>query len=78
MTPGRCAWVVGTFDTKEEELLYIARLMNGKGVQVRTVDIGPRSASAAADITAQQVAQWHPGGVEAVRGGSDRALASPP
>lgn len=73
--PSGRAWVVGTFDTKSEELLYIARLIRAQGVQVLTVDVGTRSDSSAADMGAGEVARWHPGGAQAVLGGSDRGAS---
>lgn len=68
------AWVVGTFDTKADELNYMAGLLRAAGVPVVTVDIGTRSESQA-DIPAHAVAAHHPQGADAVFGASDRGVA---
>lgn len=65
-------WVVGTFDTKAEELLYLARLIRQAGVLVRTVDIGTRGGSQGADISADEVASYHSQGAGQVLGSTDR------
>jgi uncharacterized protein (UPF0261 family) len=69
------AWVVGTFDTKAAELLYIAGLLRAAGLRTVTVDIGTRSPAGAADITAQEVASHHPDGAGAVFDAADRGVA---
>lgn len=69
------AWVVGTFDTKAAELLYLAGLLRAAGVRVLTVDIGTRSAPDVADIDAATVARHHPKGAAAVFEPSDRGEA---
>lgn len=69
------AWVVGTFDTKATELLYLAGLLRAAGVRVLTVDIGTRSAAGVADIDAATVAYHHPRGAAAVFEPSDRGEA---
>ncbi len=69
------AWVVGTFDTKAEEILYLAGLLRAAGVATTTVDVGPRSSDERADVRAAEVAAWHPQGAAAVHGSTDRAEA---
>lgn len=69
------AWVVGTFDTKAEELLYLAGLLRAAGLQAETVDVGTRSPDARADIDARAVARHHPRGESAVFGVADRGQA---
>ncbi|MEJ7928615.1 Tm-1-like ATP-binding domain-containing protein [Ramlibacter sp. AN1015] len=64
-------WVVGTWDTKAEELAYLCGLLRARGVAVTAVDVGTRSPTAQADIAAEDVAGHHPGGRQAVFG-SDR------
>src|SRR5690348_5602180 len=73
----RCAYVVGTFDTKGEELRYIGRLLREAGLDTVLVDVGTRSLpnEPGADITAEGVAAHHPGGVNAVLGTGDRGVA---
>ncbi|MGB6103574.1 MAG: Tm-1-like ATP-binding domain-containing protein [Pusillimonas sp.] len=71
-----CVWVVGTFDTKAQELDYVAGLMREAGVSVVTVDIGTSGGGvASADISAPQVASHHPDGATAVLEGTDRGAA---
>jgi uncharacterized protein (UPF0261 family) len=65
-------WVVGTWDTKAEELNYLASLLRGRGVSVTTVDVGTRrepSGPGPVDMPASQVAASHPQGAGAVFGG---------
>lgn len=69
------AWVVGTFDTKAAELLYIAGLLRAAGLRTVTVDIGTRSPAGVADIAAREVAGHHPDGAAAVFEATDRGVA---
>lgn len=69
------AWVVGTFDTKAAELLYIAGLLQAAGLRTVTVDIGTRSPAGVADIAAREVASYHPDGAGAVFDAADRGVA---
>jgi len=67
------AWVVGTFDTKADELHYLAQLLRATGVPVLTVDISTRPrAESGADVTAQAVAAHHRDGAAAVFDSGDR------
>ena len=51
------AYVVGTFDTKGDELRYVADLIRDAGHEVTTVDVGTSDAGARrADVTAADVA----------------------
>jgi len=69
------AVVAGTFDTKGEELSYIATLLRAAGLVVRTVDLGTSGDLTNADIAAQTVAACHPDGADAVLGQKDRGAA---
>jgi len=69
------AWVVGTFDTKGEELNYLAALLGRAGVQVVTVDVSTGGQPAQADIGAREVAACHPNGAGAVFEANDRGQA---
>lgn len=68
-------YVVGTFDTKAEELSYVARLVRERGMAVTTVDVGTTTRSAEADISAQDVAAYHPEGAARVLSAGDRGKA---
>jgi uncharacterized protein (UPF0261 family) len=68
------ACVAGTYDTKGEELRYIADLLRGAGVQVRTVDLGT-TGMGTADVSAAEVARHHPDGPDAALGQTDRGAA---
>ncbi|MEQ8291210.1 MAG: Tm-1-like ATP-binding domain-containing protein [Roseovarius sp.] len=74
MTSGR-VYVVGTFDTKAEELTYVARLVAETGIAVTTVDVGTTESSAEADIAAHDVASHHPEGGACVLKAGDRGKA---
>ena len=72
---GKRVYVVGTCDTKAEELAYARSLIRAAGVEAVLVDVGTRSETGVADVPAREVAARHPGGVDAVLGGSDRGAA---
>ncbi|TIS17709.1 MAG: UPF0261 family protein, partial [Mesorhizobium sp.] len=58
-------YVVGTADTKGEELAFLADAAAGGGSVVR-VDIGTRGATVPVDVAASEVAAHHPDGAGAV------------
>ena len=68
--------VAGTFDTKAEELTFIADRLRAAGVNVRTIDLstgsGPRGKT---DVSAAQVADHHLDGAAAVMKNTDRGAA---
>lgn len=68
-------WIIGTFDTKSDELLYLADCVRRAGVHALTVDIGTLSRDARADIPAHQVAAFHDLGAGHVLSGEDRGKA---
>ncbi|MFD1380372.1 ABC transporter permease [Fodinicurvata halophila] len=70
----RCAYVVGTFDTKGRELRFIENRLERLGLRTRTVDLSTSGKPSSADIGPQEVARCHPGGVSAVFSG-DRGEA---
>ncbi len=68
------AAVAGTFDTKGEELSYIADRLRAAGVEARTIDLGTTGAGTA-DVSAAQIAACHPEGADAVLSLDDRGAA---
>jgi len=68
------AAVAGTFDTKAAELGYIAEQLRAAGVNTRTVDLGT-TGTGTADVSATEVATFHPDGANAVLGLDDRGAA---
>jgi uncharacterized protein (UPF0261 family)/ABC-type branched-subunit amino acid transport system ATPase component len=66
---GRSALVVGTFDTKGDELRYIRDRLRAYGVPTRTVDLSTSGKPSRADVTPSQVAAMHPNGSAAVFNG---------
>ncbi|MER8463710.1 Tm-1-like ATP-binding domain-containing protein [Mesorhizobium sp. M1396] len=68
-------YVVGTADTKGEELAFLADAITATGAAVSRVDVGTRDATVPVDITAKEIAGHHPDGRGAVLGGSDRGAA---
>jgi uncharacterized protein (UPF0261 family) len=78
---GGSAYVVGTFDTKDAELRYVAELIAKAGIRVTTVDLSTTGGSGAGGTTvgAHEVAGHHPGGADAVftgdRGSAIAAMA---
>ncbi len=72
-------WVVGTFDTKADELHFVAQCLREQGVAVRTADLATSGGQGApvkegVDFGALEVASRHPGGSTAVFTG-ERATA---
>ncbi|TPK62366.1 UPF0261 family protein [Mesorhizobium sp. B2-4-19] len=68
-------YVVGTADTKGEELAFLADAIAATGANVCRVDVGTRDATVPVDIAAKDVAGHHPRGHAAVLGGDDRGTA---
>lgn len=69
-------YVVGTADTKGEEMAFLAGVIRAAGRSVATIDVGTRKPAIATDIAAQKVAEHHPGGgAGAVLGIDDRGTA---
>ncbi len=72
--PRRPILLIGTADTKAEELSYLASILRSRH-SVETIDIGTRASTLAVDVSAATVAGHHPEGVSAVLGGEDRGRA---
>lgn len=68
-------YAIGTADTKGEELAYLADRIKAAGGAPLRVDVGTRAPSVPVDVTAQDVARFHPNGAGAVLGGDDRGTA---
>jgi uncharacterized protein (UPF0261 family) len=68
-------FVIGTMDTKGEELRFARDCVRRAGAEAVLVDVGTKGAGEGADVTAGSVAAHHPGGAGAVLGGSDRGAA---
>ncbi len=68
-------YVIGTCDTKEQELRYAKALVEAQGVPAVLVDVGTRGAGSACDVPAAEVARHHPEGAAAVLGLDDRGRA---
>lgn len=68
-------YVIGTLDTKGEELSYARACIRATGVSAVLVDVGTRAVSAGADIPATEVAAHHPDGADAVLKAGDRGAA---
>jgi len=71
----RRVYVVGTHDTKGEELAFLAGLVAAQGLPVVRVDVGTRQAASDVDVTAAEIAAFHPAGAKAVLGLDDRGAA---
>ncbi len=68
----RRIYVVGTADTKGEELAYLADAVRAAGADAARVDVGTRAPTIPVDVSAREVADHHPDGAGAVLGGDDR------
>jgi len=76
----RAVYVVGTFDTKGEELTFVCERIRAQGVAVVSVDVSTSGRDdSRADVAAREVASHHPGGSAAVftgeRGSAVSAMA---
>ena len=74
---GLKAYIVGTLDTKGEELFYLRDRLAAEGAQACIVDAstGAGPAPPGADVSAAEVAGLHPDGAGAVLGLEDRGQA---
>lgn len=68
-------YVVGTADTKGEELAFLADAIAATGAVVARVDVGTRGATVPVDVSADEVAGHHPDGGSAVLDIDDRGTA---
>jgi uncharacterized protein (UPF0261 family) len=68
-------YVVGTADTKGQELDYVRALVHASGVPSVLVDVGIRPPAIPVDIPARTVAAFHPQGADHVLLGTDRGSA---
>jgi uncharacterized protein (UPF0261 family) len=68
-------YVVGTADTKGEELAYLADHVAARGLPVVRVDIGTSGQPDGFDVGPAEVAAFHPQGAGAVLGLTDRGTA---
>ena len=68
-------YVIGTFDTKGEELFYAASCVKAAGADVTTVDISTTPSTAKCTFSATEVASFHPHGKDAVLQLGDRGAA---
>jgi uncharacterized protein (UPF0261 family)/ABC-type branched-subunit amino acid transport system ATPase component len=78
-TIGRNGYVVGTFDTKRVELMFIVNCLKRLGIKTVTVDLATSGRPSPADIPPREVAALHPEGPSAIfgtdRGASVSAMA---
>lgn len=68
-------YVIGTMDTKGEELRFAAGCLRRAGAEPVLVDVGTRGAGEGADVTAAEIAAHHPEGAGMVLGRDDRGAA---
>ena len=68
-------YVVGTADTKGDELAFLADAVARTGATVTRIDVGTQQPAITFDVPAADVAAHHPNGAAAVLGTSDRGTA---
>ena len=68
-------YVVGTADTKGQELQYVKSLIEATGAPALLVDVGIKNPQVSVDVAATDVAACHPRGAQYVLGGEDRGAA---
>jgi len=73
------AYVVGTYDTKGEELRYVKQILTSAGLVARLIDVSTKASAqsrdADVDVSARTIATYHPEGENAVYGVTDRGEA---
>ena len=67
-------YVVGTADTKADELHYVDGLIRAAGASTTMVDVGTQGSDESMDVSPSEVAQHHPDGADAVKS-DDRGTA---
>ena len=65
-SPQGAVYIVGTFDTKKAELVYVDTLIKAAGIPTILVDVGIRSKETLPDINPADIASYHPDGPTAV------------
>jgi len=70
----KAVYVVGTLDTKREELAYVRDVIESTGLVAVLVDVGTTDHQSSADVKAGEVAEHHPQGAAAIVS-SDRGEA---
>jgi uncharacterized protein (UPF0261 family) len=73
--PMKRIYVVGTADTKGEELSYLKELIVEAGGEPLVVDVGIRKPAILPDISAREVAAYHLGGADELFASDDRGTA---
>jgi uncharacterized protein (UPF0261 family) len=68
-------YIIGTCDTKGEELAYATQCVRQAGAQAVLVDVSTTPCTFPADVTARTIAACHPRGESAVMGLADRGEA---
>lgn len=68
-------YVIGTCDTKEPELRFAVDCVRRAGAEAVLVDVGTKGAGQAVDVTAAEIAAYHPQGAAAALGMNDRGTA---
>ena len=68
-------YVVGTADTKGQELQYVKSLLEAAGASTILVNVGIKTPQVEVDVAATDVAACHPQGAKFVLGGDDRGMA---
>ena len=71
-------YVVGTADTKGEELAFLAGAIADAGASVTVVDVGTRPSAVPVDVAAANVAGFHPEGAEPCWSATTAARPWPP
>jgi len=71
----RCIYLIGTFDTKSDELLYLKSIIESNDLRVCLVDVGTRSSPVLVDFSNETVASHHQDGAQVVLGTNDRGIA---
>jgi uncharacterized protein (UPF0261 family)/ABC-type branched-subunit amino acid transport system ATPase component len=75
----RCAYVIGTFDTKGRELSFVRACLERQGVRTVSVDVSTSGKPSPATVSPLEVARHHPRGQAAIftgeRGSAVAAMA---
>ena len=73
------AYVVGTYDTKGDELRYVKQILASAGLAARLIDVSTKASEQSrnvdVDVSARTIATYHPEGANAIYGVTDRGEA---
>lgn len=75
MAQRKPVYIIGTFDTKGDELDFAAKCVRDAGGNTRTIDVSTTTSNWRCDVSPNEVAKFSPSGAKATLGLTDRGAA---